>query len=445
MSGIIGSKINIRGSGRIAKLGTDGQVFTSAGAGVAANYEDVAGGISWQAVETGSTMTAVAGEGYWVNTTSNACTITLPASASVGDTIIFADYARNWGTNGIVIDSNGLNYQGDSDAFTVEYGTDGMALSITYMDATQGWVPTFDDAVTDAPVQIVTNDNGIFAFGEYSSGKLAVSNLVNSSGVIATDVTGVGTARVYPQACEYGGDKGIFAYGYVSAVSSLSNLFSNTGVVATDVTGVGTARFHLAGSDYGGDKGIFSFGEAISSNVSVSNLVSNVGVIATDTSGIGTARSYMGSCEYSGDKDKSIVAYGYTAAYGNYSVSNLISNTGVVATDTGGVGTARRGLYACSYGSDKGIMAFGYISGVTGISNLISNTGVVASDTAAVASAKYGQAGCEYGTDKGIFAYGNNDVVYLSLSNLVSNTGVIASDVTGVGTARVGPGAGSYN
>ena len=130
MSGIIGSKINIRGSGRIAKLGTDGQVLTSAGAGVAANYEDVAGGISWQAVETGSTMTAVAGEGYWVDTTSNACTITLPGSASVGDTIIFADYDRTWGTNGIVIDSNGLNYQSEDDTYTVEYGTDGMALSI---------------------------------------------------------------------------------------------------------------------------------------------------------------------------------------------------------------------------------------------------------------------------------------------------------------------------
>ena len=79
MSGIIGSKINIRGSGRVAKLGTDGQVLTSSGAGVPANYEDIAAGISWQAVETGSTMTAVAGEGYWVNTTSNACTITLPS------------------------------------------------------------------------------------------------------------------------------------------------------------------------------------------------------------------------------------------------------------------------------------------------------------------------------------------------------------------------------
>ena len=103
MSGITGSKLNIRGSGRIAKLGTDGQVLTSSGAGVQANYEDAAGGgLDWQAIETGSTMTAVAGNGYWIDTSSNACTITLPSSASNGDQIMFADYARYWGTNGIV-------------------------------------------------------------------------------------------------------------------------------------------------------------------------------------------------------------------------------------------------------------------------------------------------------------------------------------------------------
>jgi len=39
MSGIVGSKLNIRGSGRVAKLGTDGQVLTSSGAGKPANYE----------------------------------------------------------------------------------------------------------------------------------------------------------------------------------------------------------------------------------------------------------------------------------------------------------------------------------------------------------------------------------------------------------------------
>ena len=39
MSGIVGSKLNIRGSGRIAKLGTDGQVLTSSGgAGVAGSF-----------------------------------------------------------------------------------------------------------------------------------------------------------------------------------------------------------------------------------------------------------------------------------------------------------------------------------------------------------------------------------------------------------------------
>jgi hypothetical protein len=38
--------------------------------------------------------------------------ITLPASASVGDQIIFSDYARTWGTNAITINTNSLNFQG---------------------------------------------------------------------------------------------------------------------------------------------------------------------------------------------------------------------------------------------------------------------------------------------------------------------------------------------
>jgi hypothetical protein len=44
MSGIVGSNHNIRGSGVVAKLGTDGQVFTSAGAGVKQTFEAAAGG-----------------------------------------------------------------------------------------------------------------------------------------------------------------------------------------------------------------------------------------------------------------------------------------------------------------------------------------------------------------------------------------------------------------
>ena len=78
------------------------------------------GGVSWQDIETGSTMTAVAGKGYWIDTSSNACTITLPSSADNGDEIIFVDYDRTWGTNAITLDSNGLNYQGQDDNYDVE-------------------------------------------------------------------------------------------------------------------------------------------------------------------------------------------------------------------------------------------------------------------------------------------------------------------------------------
>ncbi len=44
MSGIVGSRFNMRGSGLVGSLGTDGQVFTSAGAGASAVFEAAAGG-----------------------------------------------------------------------------------------------------------------------------------------------------------------------------------------------------------------------------------------------------------------------------------------------------------------------------------------------------------------------------------------------------------------
>ena len=44
MSGIVGSKLNIRGSGLVASYGTDGQHMLSAGAGVSNVFETVAAG-----------------------------------------------------------------------------------------------------------------------------------------------------------------------------------------------------------------------------------------------------------------------------------------------------------------------------------------------------------------------------------------------------------------
>jgi hypothetical protein len=396
------------------------------------------GGLDWStAVVTGSTLTATAGKGYFINTTSNACTVTLPSSAEIGDQIVFADYARTWSTNNVIIDSNGLNFQGDPDTYTVDYSTAGQSLNIVYSDATKGWLPVSDDAVADVGTPPPTQ-KAIFGYGDTSGGSVSMTNLVNSSGVVATDTTGVGTARASLAACGYGGDKAIFGYG--SGLTSLTNLVSNSGVVATDTAGVGTARNNLAAASYGTDKGIFGYGNTGSAS-SLTNLVSNSGVVATDTTGVGTARQYPAAASY-GSTGQAIFGYGITT-----NVTNLVSNVGVVATDTTGVGTSRYGLGCASYGTDKAIFAFGKASTTYyGISNLVSNTGVVATDTSAVASVRNYVAAAGYGGDKGIFAYGEPDASSrTSLSNLISNVGVVASDVTGVGTARRLPAAAGYS
>ena len=59
MSGIIGSRLNIRGSGLVGSLGTDGQIFTSSGAGVSAVFEAAAGGGKVLQVVTGTHATEV--------------------------------------------------------------------------------------------------------------------------------------------------------------------------------------------------------------------------------------------------------------------------------------------------------------------------------------------------------------------------------------------------
>jgi len=402
------------------------------------------GGLDWStAVVTGSTLTATAGKGYFINTTSNACTVTLPSSAEIGDQIVFADYARTWSTNNLIIDSNGNNFQGEPDTFTVDYSTAGQSLNIVYSDSTKGWLPVSDDAVADVGIAPPTQ-RAIFAFGNNASSPVNMSNLVSSSGVVGADVTGVGTARQYAAAVTFGGDKAIFGYGTTGSNVSLTNKVSNEGVVASDVSGVGQARNALAASTYGLDKGIFGYGESSDSpgtRVGTTNLVSNTGVVGSDVSGVGTSRTLLAAAGYG--LDKGIFAYGWTGSY--LSMSNLINNVGVAASDVSGVGTARRNLAAASYSTDKAIFGYGLKSGGrVGITNLVNSSGVIASDTSGVGTSRQDVAASRYGGDKAIFAYGYTGSV-VSMSNLVNNSGVVAADVTGVGTARYGSAAAGYS
>jgi hypothetical protein len=227
-----------------------------------------------------------------------------------------------------------------------------------------------------------------------------------------------------------GTQKAIFGYGAAAAVTNISNLVSNTGVVATDTTGVGTMRQELAAAGYGGDKALFGYGNPTNPGggatySSLTNLVSNTGVVASNTTGVGTPRRNPAAASYG--SDKALFGYGLTSG-GNQSMTNLVSNTGVVSTDTTGVGTARTTLAAAGYGGDKAIFGYGFIAAATGITNLVSNTGVVATDTTGVGSSRRSLAAASYGGDKAIFGYGSISGTGRSMTNLVSNTGVVATD-----------------
>jgi len=94
-------------------------------------------GTDWQATPKTANFTAVAGEGYFVDTTSAAITVTLPGSPSAGDEVSIVDYAGTANTNIIRITSSD-NINGASDDVVIDYERGG--VSMVYVDATQGWI-----------------------------------------------------------------------------------------------------------------------------------------------------------------------------------------------------------------------------------------------------------------------------------------------------------------
>ena len=139
--------INItpKGSGQVVIDGlkypsADGdadQILKTDGSGNLSFADAGGGGTSWQAVKT-TGFTAVAGEGYFINTTSGAFTMTLPASPTQGNEVSIIDYAGTFDTNNLTVGRNGNSIQGAAADLTVSVERAGFTL--VFVDATQGWL-----------------------------------------------------------------------------------------------------------------------------------------------------------------------------------------------------------------------------------------------------------------------------------------------------------------
>ena len=97
------------------------------------------GTVDWQTTPKTGDFTGANGEGYFINTTSGAITMTLP-SASAGDIVSIQDYNNTFDSNRCLIQApSGVKINGGTAAGRLELTTEGQGLTLIYVDATVGW------------------------------------------------------------------------------------------------------------------------------------------------------------------------------------------------------------------------------------------------------------------------------------------------------------------
>ncbi len=153
MSEVKVNKISPR-SGTTVTLGDSGDTFTiPSGAtinnqGTAVNF-GATGAVSWNTTVKTSTFTAVAGEGYFVNTTGGVVTVNLPAGTA-GAVVGIKDYANTFDTNNVTVAPNGSDKIGGSTTDAI-LSTEGIALTLVFIDSTQGWLVTDSGLQSEIP------------------------------------------------------------------------------------------------------------------------------------------------------------------------------------------------------------------------------------------------------------------------------------------------------
>jgi hypothetical protein len=215
-------------SGTTLTLGASGDTITiPSGAtinnqGSAVNFGPT-GAVSWNTTKRTTGFTAVAGIGYFCDTTSAAFTVTLPLSPSAGAVVGISDYANTFATNNVTVARNGSNIGGS--AVNGVLSTNGVSVTFVYVDATQGWIVTDSGNRSDLPTpQFIAATGGCIATcGNYKihtftgPGTFTVTSVGNPAGSTTVDHLIVAGGGAGGRGNSFGGGGG--AGGYISSLS----------------------------------------------------------------------------------------------------------------------------------------------------------------------------------------------------------------------------------
>jgi hypothetical protein len=135
-------------SGSTLTLGGSGTAVTLACGATQTGFGRT-GTVNWDTTAKTASFTAVSGQGFFVNTTSSAITVTLPASPSAGDIVAVMDYANTAETNNITVGRNSSKIDGQNIDGKID--TNGQSFTLVYVDSTEGW-----KTVNNANQQITT-------------------------------------------------------------------------------------------------------------------------------------------------------------------------------------------------------------------------------------------------------------------------------------------------
>jgi|9_EtaG_2_1085328.scaffolds.fasta_scaffold05042_4 hypothetical protein len=198
MSEIKVNKISPRTACGTTTLGDSGDTFTiPAGVTITnngtANGFGATGAVNWQTTVKTSGFTATAGEGYFVNTTGGAISINLPAGTA-GAVVGFKDYAKTFDTNAVTLVQNGSDKIGGS-TVNATLDTEGIAVTLVFIDSTQGWLVTDSGLQSEAPTAeflaatggTITTSGNFKVHAFTGPGTFTVTNAGNAAGSTSVD------------------------------------------------------------------------------------------------------------------------------------------------------------------------------------------------------------------------------------------------------------------